>query len=185
MWKFPLKMNVIGVTWNSMSFSQIDIEKNVEIPVGNHCGAFGVTRKYDVHKGVDLYCPENTEVYAVEDGIIVQKRPFTGSKVGSPWWNDTDAVSIECESGIVVYGEIEIDTKFKEGDVVKSGEKIGRVKAVLKEDKGRPMSMLHIALHHHGVLSNGNWDIGKPQPIGLLDPTNKLISTIDDLKRRK
>jgi hypothetical protein len=35
--------------------------------------------------------------------------------------------------------------------------------------------MLHLALHNHGILSNGIWEIGKPKAKGLLDPTKKLI----------
>jgi hypothetical protein len=37
-----------------------------EIPTGNHFGAFGTTRKFDIHTGVDLYCNEGDEVFAME-----------------------------------------------------------------------------------------------------------------------
>ena len=51
---FPLAMRVVGVTGNSMSFQDIDITKEVEIPIVSHVGAFGVGRKHDIHKGIDL-----------------------------------------------------------------------------------------------------------------------------------
>jgi len=181
-WRFPLGWNfeVMGVAVDSMSFKNIDITKQVEIPVGNHVGAFGAKRRHDIHKGVDLYCPTGSIVRAVEDGRVVDIRWFTGEKAGCPWWNDTMAVSVEGESGVVVYGEILIDNvlDMRVGKKIVQGEYVGDVERVLKKDKGRPTSMLHLALHNHNVLSNGRWDIGKPQPTGLMDPTNRLIASI-------
>jgi len=183
-WLFPLKMKKLGATDDSMSFQNIDLETEVEIPVGNHIGAFGVERRHDVHKGMDLYCPEGTEVFAVEDGVICDERPFTGGVNKQPWWEDTWAVSVAGESGIVVYGEIgpDLPTNVRLasdilGMEVRRGDFIGRVKRVLKKDKGRPRSMLHLVLHQHGVLSNGTWEIGKDQPPGLLNPTQLLLES--------
>ena len=179
MWIFPLpNMEVVGVTWDSMSFQNIDYSKQLEIPVGNHVDAFGAIRKHDIHKGVDLYCPQGTIVHAVEDGTIVDVRWFTGPKAGFPWWRDTRAISVEGDSGVVVYGEITERISFKEGDGVKQGEILGAVEQVMSKDNGRPLAMLHFALHRHAVLSNGRWEIGKPQPSGLLDPTNRLICSV-------
>jgi len=42
-----------------------------QIPTGEELGAFGVTRKHDVHTGVDMYCEQGDEVVAMEDGIVV------------------------------------------------------------------------------------------------------------------
>lgn len=172
---FPLKMNILGITYDSMSFKNIDITKDVEIPVGNHVGAFGTERRFDIHKGVDLYCPSGAEVYSIEDGKIVQIRWFTGKNANCDWWNDTQAISVEGKSGVVVYGEVLVNENLKEGDKIKEGQPLGVVERVLKHDKGRPTSMLHFALHHNGILRNGIWEKDKSQPIGLLDPTNLLI----------
>jgi hypothetical protein len=186
MWKFPLRLKKLGPTSDSMSFKNIDIEKEVEIPVGEHVGAFGVLRRHDRHKGVDLYCPEKTPVYAVEDGLVVQLRPFTGEVAGCPWWKNTYAVSVVGASGVVVYGEIfECDDIakmcfYKTVTEIKAGDLIGYVQRVLKKDKGRPMSMLHIALHRHGVLSNNTWEKDAKQPDGLLDPTPFLLESIGE-----
>jgi hypothetical protein len=179
-WLFPIDHEVIGVSWDSMSFKNIDINHLVEIPCGNHVGAFGTERRHDVHKGVDLYCPINTEVFTVEPGEVVDIRWFTGEKANPDWhfWHNTMAISVEGETGVVVYGEILVDGRLKVGDVLEQGESVGRVVRVLKKDKGRPTSMLHFALHQHGVLNNGRWDIGKPQPTGLIDPTNRLIASV-------
>jgi len=158
-----------------MSFSDINISEEYEIPVGDHVGAFGTARKHDVHKGVDLYTEEGALVFAVEDGVVCNIRPFTGKKAGCPWWLETDAVSVAGKSGIIVYGEIEIDPCILMGRGIREGTLLGKVKRVLKEDKGRPICMLHLALHNHGVQSNGVWKRGEEQPEGLLDPTAYLM----------
>lgn len=183
-WLFPLPLKKLHPTNDSMSFQNIDITKEVEIPCPDHVGAFGVERRHDVHKGVDLYCPVGTPVFAVEDGLVVNIRPFTGVNADCPWWEDTWAVSVAGKSGVVVYGEIYpfwargryIDVaKTFAAISIKKGDLIGHVKRVLKKNKGRPTSMLHLALHSHGILLNGVWVKGQPQPEGLLDPTPFLI----------
>jgi len=174
-WIFPIALAPVGITCDSQSFRWLKMEDEVEIPVGCHVGAFGNPRRHDIHKGVDLYCPEGTKVFAVEDGVVRQIRWFTGPKAGHDWWKDTMAVSIEGATGVIVYGEVEPVEGLVVGQKVKQGEVIATVKTVLLVDKGRPMTMLHFAMHHHGVLSNGVWELGKPQPIGLIDPTNYLL----------
>jgi len=178
MWIFPIKHWSLGVTWDSMSFRNINTESDVEIPVGNHVGAFGAIRRHDIHKGVDLYCPSGTPVYAVESGKVVDIRWFTGEKAGCSWWRNTMGISIEGETGVIVYGEMIVNKDIKSGDDIGQGQKLGEIEQVMKKDNGRPLSMLHFALHRHAVLSNGRWEIGKPQPSGLLDPTNRLISSV-------
>ena len=173
-WLFPIWLEYMGMTDDSESFKNIDINKQVELPIGNHVGAFGVARKHDYHGGVDLYCPDGTPVHAVADGKVVHIRPFTGAIAGFPWWNDTYAISVDHGSCIAVYGEIS-EPQYMLGDVGKRGEELGTVKQVLVKDKGRPMSMLHFALHSIDVLSNRQWELGTPQAGGLFDPTNRLI----------
>lgn len=73
-----------------------------------HPGSFGTVRKHDIHTGIDIYCHDGQYVIAVEDGEVVSIENFNGSHANppSPWWNNTKAVMIEGESGVVVYGEI-------------------------------------------------------------------------------
>ena len=174
-WTFPLDMEYVGLTTDSMSFMDIDITKQFEIPLGHHIGAFGVERRHDTHGGVDLYCPIGTPVYSVDGGEVVQIRPYTGVIVGSPWWNNTWAISVLHNDGIVVYGEMIQRYDLKVGMNIERGELLGTVLQVLKKDKGRPTSMLHLAMHNYDILSNGSWLVGGYQPHGLLDPTNRLI----------
>ena len=179
-WLFPLKMNVLGTTSDLMSFKNIDLTKEVEIPIGKLVGAFGVERKFDVHRGIDLYAPVGTPVFSVEEGKIIQIGPWTGAAAGCDWWLDTDAVYVEGESGVVAYGEIEVVKELEVDQVLKIGTLVGFIKRVLKKDKGRPTSMLHLQLYKHGHTSSGGWELGNPQPEFLKDPTPYLIMSKDN-----
>jgi hypothetical protein len=141
-----------------------------------HHGAFEVKRKVDEHTGCDLFCPDKSIVYAVEDGQIIKIRPFTGKEVGCEWWEDTKAIDIEGYTGTICYGEIE--PLKKEGDYVKAGDIIGTVKTVLKKYKGKPMSMLHFAIHSRafGLMMKHN-ENKENEPIYDLhiDPTLLLL----------
>lgn len=177
-WILPISHRLIGPTSDSMSFKNIDISKEVEIPIPDHVGSFGIARRYDVHKGVDLYCPEGTCVYAVEEGEFNRITPWTGVKANCGWWEETDAIFIDSPSGVVCYGEISvIKYDFVIGEKIKAGQLLGTVKRVLKEDKGRPRSMLHLQLYDHGVYGCGGvWEIENPKPKGLFDPTELLLN---------
>ena len=129
-------------------------------------GRFGGKRKFDTHTGVDLYCEPGTPVYAMEDGVVVSVEYFTGTNAQSPWWHDTKAVTIEGVSGVILYGEVE--TSLKAGDRVSEGQEIAKVVQVLKNDKGLPMTMLHLELYKLGYKGSGEW-WKETQPEDLLD----------------
>lgn len=144
------------------------------MPTAPHPGAFGVQRKHHVHEGVDLYVPDGTAVRAVEDGEVVAVEVFTGPDANppSPWWRETEALLVSGASGVVVYGEIQPAALVTAGVRVARGEVIGYVRQVLRKDKGRPLSMLHLELHEHGMRSTEEWI--QERPAGLLDPTQHL-----------
>lgn len=151
------------------------------LPVGDrHPGAFGFVRANHIHEGVDMYCPEGTPVRAVEAGIVVAVIAFTGpsAEPASPWWHDTQAILVEGESGVVVYGEVGVGTGIREGVRVGAGEVIGHVVPVLKKDKGRPMTMLHLERHQPGVRDAFEWTEEGGRPASLLDPTGKLLEAV-------
>jgi len=179
-WGNPLPLDLI-VTHDGDSFKNFDSDRETGLPVGNHPGAFGVLRKHHHHEGVDLYAPEGTVVRAVEDGVVVRVGPFTGPAVDMDWWEETWAVMVEGISGVVVYGEI-IPCSNLNGPTparfeVKAGDPIGTVKRVLKVDKGRPMSMLHLELRKHGTTDWSGWYDTRPD--NLLDPTSHLLGCHD------
>lgn len=132
-------------------------------------GSFGAKRKYDTHTGVDLYCNPGDDIFAIEAGVVVGVFQFTGVECDSPWWNDTYCVLIEGNSGVILYGEIKPDIYV--GALVKEAERIGSAMQVLKEDKGKPTTMLHLELYKKGYCDNGVvWKLEEPQPEELLDP---------------
>jgi hypothetical protein len=144
-------------------------------------GWFGANRKYDIHTGIDLYCNQFDNVYAIEDGIVVNVCNFTGPKAGLDWWNDTDAVLIEGKSGVILYGEI--DPIVKIGDHILEGDLIGKILRVLKTDKGLPMDMLHLELYEVGYRGNGEiWNLQEAKPTLLKDPSMLVLSYIYDIK---
>lgn len=150
------------------------INKNIIISEIPTQGRFGGIRKYDTHTGVDLYCDDREPVYAMESGVVVNVVDFTGSNAASPWWEDTVAVLIEGHSGVILYGEL-YSGKISIGDAVIEGEFIGQVKRVLRNDKGLPMTMLHIELYDLGYRGSGEW--------WITDRPDKLLNIESILKR--
>lgn len=145
-------------------------------------GLFGAVRKHDVHTGTDLYCPENTLVRAIELGTVVWVGPFTGLNAGSPWWNDTEAVMVEGPSGVILYGEVVVDMGVECGTLIEEGEGLGRVRRVLREDKGKPTSMLHLELYEPGATECVWWHLGDQQPESLCDSTRFLREFVTQAK---
>lgn len=143
------------------------------LPLAPHPGAFGVRRKHHTHEGVDLYCPHGTPVRAIEAGAVDAIKPFTGPHAGLPWWRDTWAIFVTGASGTIVYGEVAPHTKV--GQKVVAGELLGVVIRVLKHDKGRPMSMLHLELRPQGITEEIQWLAHEMKPPALLDPTPLLL----------
>lgn len=171
MWKNPVPLCLV-TTDDTLSFKAMP-EGVTGLPLEPHPGAFGVSRQHHRHEGVDFYCPEGTPVHAVEDGIVVRVMGFTGPKADSPWWHDTDAVLVEGTSGVVLYGEIA--PSVKEGERVVAGQIVGHIVQVLREDKGRPMSMLHLELHSAGTRDCYEWTDASGRPPSLQDPTPYLL----------
>lgn len=169
MWKNPLPLKLILSPADRIVFPA----GCTGLPTGEHPGAFGVVRKHHVHEGIDLYAPEGTEVRAVEDGVVVAVKPFTGPAAGLPWWEDTDVVLVEGASGVVAYGEI--TSAAVTGQVLPAGALVGRIKRVLRRDKGRPTCMLHLELHAPGTRATPEWYADRGRPATLLDPTPLLL----------
>lgn len=172
---FPLKKSQITLTTSKTSFLS-DYKDSTEIPLNPHPGSFAQRRKNHIHEGVDLYCQKDDEVLAMEDGVVIKIKNFTGAVVNSPWWNDTWFVLVEGKTGVFNYGEIIPNENLKEGMFIKEGHVIGKVETVLKNDKGRPMSMLHLELYQHGTTDAIiEWALDEKKPIQLLDPTDFLL----------
>ena len=173
----PIKKNHVVIR-NDKNFL-LDYSNTLEIPIGHHPGSFGYTRKHHIHEGIDLYCLVNEPVYAIKSGIVVSIGPFTGDLAGSPWWNDTQYLMVASDGLTLNYGEIKICDGINLGTNILASQLIGCVATVLKVDKGRPTSMLHLEMYTPGARTPiKQWvDL---RPIELLDPT-KLILNLANL----
>lgn len=176
---FPLNKEKVTITNDSNSYVGKDYTKETEIPIESHCGAFGVIRKFHTHEGIDLYCKTGDGVYAIENGEVILIEDFTGEKANPPsiWWNNTKAIHIKGESGIIVYGEVLEIEGLKEGDIIRQGDLIAKVTPVLKKDKGRPMEMLHLELYdiRYGNQMAYCWDKGLEKHEFLKNPTELIL----------
>lgn len=147
----------------------------VGVPVNGHPGAFGVRRRHHIHEGIDLYAAEGTPVFAAQAGVVVAVEAFTGPDAGSPWWKNTQAILVEGASGVIVYGELQIIPELVIGKKVEPRDLLGHLSPVLRHDKGRPTTMLHLELHERQTRATVAWNLGEPQPRSLCNPTRFLL----------
>jgi murein DD-endopeptidase MepM/ murein hydrolase activator NlpD len=97
-------------------------------------GAFGAMRGNDrKHAGCDLYCKEDTPVYSVDDGVVVD--------TSETFYKDTGAVTIQHDNFMARYAEIW--PAVEQGDHVRAGELIGAV----KRPQGEEVCMLHFEMY--------------------------------------
>lgn len=141
-------------------------------------GRFAFRRRHDYHTGVDLYCELGQEVIAVEDGVVITVEDFTGVNAECPWWNDTKAILILGERGVINYAEV--TPLVEEGDEVKAGQVIAVVDtAVLKSFKGRPMVMLHLELLTPDTDTSPWWHHQRPKCLRDPEPLLREIAGED------
>ena len=141
---------------------------------------FGAVRKHDIHTGIDIFMHEDASVHLPFDGVVVKIGNFTGNNAEptpSPWWNDTQYIIVkhnmrygQLEQIFVLYGEIEVDKGIKEGDTLTEGSFIGNIVEVLKKDKGRPTSMLHVEIYDECPNAPAVWHLNEAHPSNLYNP---------------
>ena len=171
---FPLAKNNIKINKSETHFLS-SYEHETEIPELPHPGAFSKKRKHHQHEGVDLYCENTDEVYNKKKRIIIGIFPFTGEIANSPWWNYTYCMLVRCENFVFNYGEIIPSQYVNVGDIVEEGDVLGWVVPVLKKNKGRPMTMLHLEMYEKNILiPTSSWKLNEEKHEGLLDPTMYL-----------
>lgn len=172
---FPLKKKV-RINKTAHTFKS-DYILETEIPLGEHPGSFGFKRANHIHEGVDLYAENNDEVLSINEGKIIGIFPFTGQIAGSDWWNDTWCVLVNHNEFVINYGEVIPCENLKVGNTIYEGQTIGYIEKVLKVDKGRPMSMLHLEMYLKDTIKPiSEWALNEEKPVELLDPTDLLLS---------
>ncbi len=178
---FPLPGKTVKVSHDLESWRNLEHPFETEIPLAPLPGSFGVNRKHHIHEGVDIYALHGDPVCFIRDGVIRAIDWFTGEKAGLhlAHWNNTMAVMVEDEDGVWNYGEINIQMDLRVGQNVRGGDTFARVQRVLRNDKGRPMDMLHIERYTLGTDRwIDKWSLGEEQPKNLVDPTQELLKLI-------
>jgi hypothetical protein len=155
-----------------------------EVPSNGHDGAFSTRRRFDVHTGIDIYCPPGAPVHAVEDGTVLRIEKFTGPEMGSEWWLPTECILVRGASGVVNYGEVKPDDGIVPGVKVLKGQRLATVLQVRKpKPTTKPLTMLHLELYEYDEATYAQapdvsttvwWHHDHPQPARLLDPTKRL-----------
>jgi len=154
-------------------------------------GSFWQDRGDRYHCGIDIYVPFGTNVFSIDNGIVIEIGVFTSPKK-VPYWNVTKYIIIKNQDNFYCkYAELD-EVFVSIDEQVKAGQKIGVVGNVLnlkKINKNSPkyimnlkkninQSMLHFELYDSRPLENckylgGNWH-GKTKPKNLMDPQIKL-----------
>jgi len=133
---------------------------------------FGFSQKDGKHQsGVDLYCAENQEIFAIEESDVVDMFISTGENAGSSWFNNTYTLLLEGNSGVINYSGIIIDQNIKFGKPIKEGQLIGGVKQIMN---GVSVPTLHIELYQNGTQEPIIWHRGETKPADLIDPSDML-----------
>jgi hypothetical protein len=132
---------------------------------------FGYSQKNGKHQsGIELYCDEGQEVFAIEESDIIDMFLSTGYGAETPWFQNTYTLLLEGNSGVINYSCILIDHDVKFGKTIKEGQLIGRIKKLM--DISIPS--LYIGLYYNGVEEPIEWNRGEVKPTELLDPTDML-----------
>jgi len=162
-----------------------------QIPAKGSPGSFWENRGDRFHCGVDIYAPENSNVYSIEKGKVKDIGIFTSPEIVK-YWNRTFYVIIKGTSGLF-YKYAEMNSTYVNVDeTVETGQLIGHIGLVLNsekinekspeyikriKEKGK-LSMLHFEVYNSKPFKNnkyvgGNW-FHKMKPKILLDP-NKVL----------
>lgn len=165
------------IAFSSSTWASLDLEQETEIPLSRqHPGSFLYTRKNHIHEGIDLYCLPDQDVCAINNGIVIDIIPFTGAIAGTPFWENTYGLVVEDLRGVWIYGEIQPLPNIQIGYQLVEGELLGKVVKVLKNNKGRPTSMLHLERYCRGThASIGVLPLGSAVPKHLLNPVEELL----------
>lgn len=173
----PLYGLIHRIATDPESFLNCNWHKETELPLSpEHPGSFLYKRRHHVHEGIDLYCLPGQLVVAMTPGIVTNIIPFTGEIAGTPHWHNTYGVVVEDTDGVWIYGEISPADNLLIGSKINEGQLVGIVTPVLKTNKGRPTSMLHLerytkgTTHSIGILEHNN-----PIPDNLVDPVPELL----------
>jgi len=167
------------------------------LPAEGDAGCFWQDRGDRRHAGVDIYAPAESDVVAIEAGVVRSVELFTSPELRT-YWNNTYAIVVQNSAGQVIrYAEMK-SACVQPGDLVQAGQKIGQVGQVLEPDRidhtapgyiqalkaNGVASMLHLEVHTGLPLDDaqylgGNY-FNRPQPQGLINPEVVLAELVEN-----
>lgn len=115
-----------------MKFWPVPNSKSDSIPKKGDFGFFWEERDEGFNAGIDIFAEENSNVYAIEDGIIIDIDKFSeNDESGS---NETFYIVIRGSDKInYKYCEI-LPNSIKIGQKINSGDHLGVISSVYKEE---------------------------------------------------
>jgi hypothetical protein len=139
---------------------------------------FGYPTFKGYSSGIDLCCSENTQVQAIEAGIVLNIKEYSGKNSNNPWWNSTKSVFVEGESGVIVYSGISPQQSIYIGGFISEGEIVGIVKALFSNKV-----MLNVQNYKMGNSEFIHWMKKQEQPEELINPRlllNKILYKMEN-----
>lgn len=126
------------------------------------------------HKGIDLYFPPGTPVYAPEDGTIEKAGPFTTS--GKPWVPANGyMVVLKARVGGLVYKIMHLEpstVSVRPGQEVTKGELLGTTK---KKDWDKTKSHAHVET----MMPDSSGNMQHVDPASAMDLESLINPTVD------
>jgi hypothetical protein len=168
-------VNIInGHTWslpfnsyyalNDECYNNIDWKEY--LPKSNEPGSFGFINNNNINTGVDIYCKNDSSIYAMEDGEVIDVHKL----------NESYVINIKGKSGVISYGNILPSFDIYKGRFITAKTNIGKVITVLSKEINKNIrnynnEMLHIELYENfedGI--NLTWNLNENRHNNLLDP---------------
>lgn len=118
------------------------------------------------HSGIDIRAKQGDPVLAPDGGTVIDSTGWRGA--------NTRAVLLQMDGGpVLVFGAVAPGSYPLDGTRVERGEQI----ATIGKYPGGSQ-MLHLEVYQVGTTKRKPWYWGKPQPSGLINPTNYLQATV-------
>lgn len=123
-----------------------------QLPREGERGSFWEDRQIGFNCGIELTCPTDSEVFAIEGGVVLNIDEFT-TKSEDCCFENTKQCVIKCNSIIYKYSFLS-EVSVKLGSTIKSGEKLGVCKDILIPERIHSNSPFYLReLTYNNLLS--------------------------------
>lgn len=170
-----------------MKFWPVPESFNEVLPMKGSPGSFGEEKDNGISCGVDIFCKPNSDVIAIESGIVVDTGLYSRSSI-EDYFNDTYYVIIKNGKINMRYGGLR-EQYLKPGTNVMGGDPLGFTGEVINLGKISPndpfyirelaykeyCSFLHIEIYKAPIMEIKPYKTGiylgmAPLPYSIIDP---------------